>query len=87
MRADWLVLDGTDIESAGMLENEDYAKKIAVKQQLARFMKGRLVLGAESCLPRPQGSPDQRRPGTLRREGPMNGNYDKPRTALTGSPV
>jgi hypothetical protein len=34
-RADWLLPDGTYVECAGMLENKDYAEKIAVKQQLA----------------------------------------------------
>jgi hypothetical protein len=37
-RADWLLLDGTYVECAGMLENKDYAEKIAVKQQLARAL-------------------------------------------------
>jgi len=37
-RADWLLPDGTYVECAGMLESEDYAKKIAVKQQLSRAL-------------------------------------------------
>jgi hypothetical protein len=34
-RADWLLPDGTYVECAGMLEDKDYAKKIALKRQLA----------------------------------------------------
>ena len=43
-RADWLLPDGTYVECAGMLENKDYAEKIALKQQLARAVGLALIV-------------------------------------------
>ncbi len=37
-RADWLLGDGTYVECAGMLEQPDYATKIAHKRELARLL-------------------------------------------------
>ena len=43
-RADWLLNDGTYVECAGMLQNKDYAEKIALKQQLAQQLLLPLVV-------------------------------------------
>lgn len=43
-RADWLLPDGTYVECAGMLESEDYAKKIAVKRELAVALGVQLIV-------------------------------------------
>ena len=45
-RADWLLPDGTYVECAGMLESEEYAKKIALKQQLAKAVGIPLIVVA-----------------------------------------
>lgn len=43
-RADWLLADGTYVECAGMLEQKDYAEKIALKRQMAKQLGIRLLV-------------------------------------------
>ena len=43
-RADWILTDGTYVECAGMLDQPDYAAKIATKRELASQFDIRLVV-------------------------------------------
>ena len=43
-RADWLLEDGTYVECAGMLQDKDYAKKITLKQHLAKDLGLSLIV-------------------------------------------
>ncbi len=43
-RADWLLDDGTYVECAGMLQDKDYAKKITLKQHLAKDLGLSLIV-------------------------------------------
>lgn len=54
-RADWLMQDGTYVECAGMMEDPDYATKIARKRELARVLGIPLVvIGPTDLLRLPQ---------------------------------
>jgi hypothetical protein len=51
-RADWLLSDGTYVECAGMMENENYAAKIMQKQQLASILGIPLIIVAPTDMHR-----------------------------------
>jgi hypothetical protein len=51
-RADWLLADGTYVECAGMLDQPDYAAKIAIKRDLASEFGIRLVVVGPTDLHR-----------------------------------
>ena len=51
-RADWLLADGTYVECAGMIDQPDYAVKIATKRELASQLDIRLVVVGPTDLHR-----------------------------------